>query len=90
MRLIDADALRKQLVIDIPIASKEKILDMLGDWRSSTLTINTSTDILPCDTLVAGRLPDIEYKLHPATCENCGGRIDKDTMTCCYCGTYYM
>lgn len=30
------------------------------------------------------------HKLTPASCANCGGRIDKDTMTCCYCGTYYM
>lgn len=29
------------------------------------------------------------HKLTPASCVNCGGRIDKDTMTCCYCGTFY-
>lgn len=65
-----------QLVIDIdtPLASKEKILDMLGDWR-------------PVLTTDAGYYP--EHKLRPATCENCGGRIDKDTMTCCYCGIFY-
>ena len=87
--LIDLkDVTSSVVALNTPIASKEKILDMLGDWRS-TITV-TSTDILSCDTIVAGKLPDIEHKLQPAVCVNCGGRIDKDTMTCCYCGTYYM
>lgn len=84
-RLVDLDHLVMRQPTD---AEREKMLELLGDWRSS-VTVNTSTDILPCDTIVTGRLPDIEHKLHPATCENCGGRIDKDTMTCCYCGTFY-
>jgi hypothetical protein len=63
-----------QLAIDTPIASKEKILEMLGDWRP----------VLTTDDMYYS-----EHKLTPATCENCGGRVDKDTMTCCYCGTFY-
>jgi len=72
--------------LDTPIATKEKIVDILGDWTYTTVKSN---DILSCDMIVAGTLPAIEHKLRPMTCENCGGRIDKDTMTCCYCGTYY-
>lgn len=81
-RLVDLDHLVMRQPTD---AEREKMLELLGDW-----SINTSTDILRCDTLVTGRLPDIEHKLIPANCHNCGGRVDKDTMTCCYCGTYYM
>lgn len=63
-----------QLAIDTSIASKEKILDMLGDWRPM---LTTNDEYYP------------DHKLRPATCENYGGRIDKDTMICCYCGTFY-
>lgn len=62
------------VALDTPIATKEKILDMLGDW-------------IPVLTTDTGYYP--EHKLLPFSCHNCGGRIDKDTMTCCYCGTYY-
>lgn len=71
--------------LNTPIATKEKILDILGDWTV------TSTNILPCDTYAYSCMNtrEVEHKLKPVTCVNCGGRIDKDTMTCCYCGTYY-
>ena len=64
-----------QLAIDTPIASKEKMLEMLGDWRP---VLTTDAEYYP------------KHKLIPVNCHNCGGRVDKDTMTCCYCGTYYM
>lgn len=63
------------VALNIPIATEEKILDMLGDWK-------------PALTPDAEYYP--EHKLTPANCHNCGGRVDKDTMTCCYCGTYYI
>jgi len=28
-------------------------------------------------------------KLHPNTCINCGGGIDRETMLCRFCGTSY-
>lgn len=28
-------------------------------------------------------------KLHPNTCVNCGGGIDRETMLCRFCGTSY-
>lgn len=62
------------VALDTSIATKEKMLDMLGDWR-------------PVATTDVAYYP--EHKLLPFSCHNCGGRIDKDTMTCCYCGTFY-
>lgn len=88
MRLVDLADIRHVVMRQPTDVEREKLLSLLGDWRS-TVTV-TSTDILPCDTLVAGTVPEIEHKLKPATCVNCGGRIDKDTLTCCYCGTFYQ
>lgn len=74
--LIDLKDLTSMVVtLNTPIATKEKILDMLSDWK-------------PVVTTDVGYCPD--HKLTPTNCHNCGGRVDKDTMTCCYCGTYYM
>ena len=63
------------VALDTQIATKEKILDMLGDWRPIVTTDSAYYS---------------EHKLLPFSCHNCGGRIDKDTLLCCYCGTYYM
>ena len=61
------------------------------------LELQTSTIIPDWDVTIRSKTLEeaIEehmamHKLTPASCVNCGGRIDKDTMTCCYCGTYYM
>ena len=79
-----------QLVMREPTDyEKRKMIEVLGDWTYTT-TVTTTNTLPCCDTIVAGRLPDIEHKLKPMICENCGGRIDKDTMTCCYCGTFYQ
>ena len=72
------------VALNAPIATKEKILDMLGDWKP---VVTADAEYYPDVTTDAKYYP--EHKLLPFSCHNCGGRIDKDTMTCCYCGTYY-
>lgn len=82
------------VAVNTPIATKEKILDALGDWKP---VLTTDDEYCPDWSVItrAKTLTEVVeehlamHKLTPASCVNCGGRIDKDTMTCCYCGTYY-
>ena len=66
-----------------------------------TFDFTISADSLPPSTFMIGEktIDDIveekieQYKelmrLQALGCKNCGGTIDKDTMTCEYCGTRY-
>jgi len=75
-----------QKVLTTPLCTTEEAFKIaLGDWCQTI----TTTELLPCDTLVAGTLPAELWKLEPMTCVNCGGRIDKSDLTCCFCGTHY-
>ena len=76
--------------------------DLLGNIvTTSSYNFTISVDDLPSSTLMIGEktIDDIveekieQYKelmrLQALGCKNCGGTIDKDTMTCEYCGTRY-
>lgn len=65
-------------------------LTLEGQYVTTTITPDWATISTRQKTL-AECIEDYmaSYKPIPVTCVNCGGRIDKDTMTCCYCGTFY-
>ena len=76
--------------------------DLLGSiTTTSSYNFTISADSLPPSTFMIGEktIDDIveekieQYKelmrLQALGCKNCGGSINKDTMTCEYCGTRY-
>ena len=62
-----------------------------GLTTEQALMTITTTALLPNDTCVYAERADYgePHKLEPMTCINCGGRIDIEDLTCCFCGTHY-
>lgn len=101
VRLIDADQLKSAISTlayenaacrDQLDYIKDTIIDQRShelaytDVTTSSFTVNSPT---VSKTIQDAFNEMTSHKLLPAMCVNCGGRIDRDTLTCCYCGTFY-
>ena len=82
-----------------------EVLNALGEWVPiSTIGVDTLAYIGESYSdevkTIIMTSPEDEFKrmlenykdsikLHPNTCVNCGGGIDRETMLCRFCGTPY-
>lgn len=88
--LIDADVL-KERIADSGISSEEATIAInsiaTADIAVAPYAVDRYTYVRSIEDIIS------EYKeqirLQPMSCLNCNGAIDRDTMTCRYCGTLY-
>ena len=71
--------------ISTPLIDFERLEELINGWHAVTTTELLTPDITVYDSYSR---PE-SHKLEPMTCINCGGRIDRDDLTCCFCGTHY-
>lgn len=73
-----------------PSRTETFVLDNNGTWaKTSDSTFITKERTI--DDIVEEKIEQYKelMRLQALGCKNCGGTIDKDTMTCEYCGTRY-
>lgn len=86
--LIDVDVLKERFA-DSGISSEEATIAIssIATADIAVAPIDRCTYVRSIEDIIA------EYKeqirLQPMSCLNCNGAIDRDTMTCKYCGTPY-
>ena len=73
-----------------PLRTETFVLDDNGTWTKTPVSTFITKE-RTIDDIVNEKIEQYKelMRLQALGCKNCGGSIDKETMTCEYCGTRY-